>query len=62
MTGFSLVHLVAGLAMLLAVSARIVGGHYSSDDDRVVQTGAVVWHWANVAWVVVYLTFYWATK
>src|SRR5437588_8867295 len=54
LTGFHMVHVIAGIVVLSAVLGRAVGGEFDADDHDTLTAAAVFWQFTNVAGLVAY--------
>src|SRR5438067_10704231 len=54
LTGFHMVHVIAGIVVLCAALGRTVGGDFSADDHDTLTAVAVFLQFANVAGLVAY--------
>lgn len=51
--GFHMVHVAAGIVVLLVLAFRVVGGHFTTDRHDPVRAGVVFWQYTNAVWFVV---------
>jgi heme/copper-type cytochrome/quinol oxidase subunit 3 len=54
LTGFHMVHVIAGIIVLGVVLGRTTGGEFNADDHDTVTAAAIYWQFANVAGLVAY--------
>ena len=55
--GFHLVHLVAGIVMLVIVAGQILAGHVHRDDGNV-RAASIFWQFGNAAWFSIMFTLF----
>ncbi len=53
LAGLHLVHVLAGVVMLLVMAVQTLAGHFSSDDHEPVRATAYFWQFGNVVWLAV---------
>ncbi|MGE5465822.1 MAG: cytochrome c oxidase subunit 3 family protein [Ignavibacteria bacterium] len=58
LTFFHFMHVLLGLAILLAVWRKTAVGGYSSADHHGMETGASYWHMVDLVWVVLFPLVY----
>jgi nitric oxide reductase NorE protein len=58
LTFFHFMHVLLGLAILLAVWVKTRRGGYSSADHHGMETGASYWHMVDLVWVVLFPLVY----
>jgi cytochrome c oxidase subunit 3 len=54
LTGYHMVHVVAGIAVLIAVLVRTTGGEFSDEDHDTITAATIFWQFVNVAGLVAY--------
>jgi cytochrome c oxidase subunit III len=54
LTGFHIVHVIAGIVLLGVVLGRTTSGEFSADDHDTITAAAVFWQFVNVAGLVAY--------
>ena len=58
MTGFHGTHVIVGLIWLIAVWFATWRGHYSKDDNLVVELAGLYWHFVDLVWVLLFTIVY----
>jgi cytochrome c oxidase subunit 3 len=58
MTGFHGLHVLGGLAFMVAVAGIIAGRRSRAPADHVVDMCSYYWHFVDVVWVVMFTTIY----
>ena len=58
MTGFHGLHVLGGLAFMVAVAGIIAGRRSRAPADHVVDVCAYYWHFVDVVWVAMFTTIY----
>ncbi|HEY9168945.1 MAG TPA: cytochrome c oxidase subunit 3 [Lutibacter sp.] len=53
-----LVHIAAGIVVLLVVIFNHFNKKYSSDDTLGLELGAIFWHFVDILWIYLFLFFY----
>lgn len=56
--GYHLAHLVAGIAALLVVGARVLVGHFDAENHGPLRAAVTLWQYSNVAWFVILTTLF----
>ena len=56
--GLHLLHLVAGIVMLIVVGGQTLAGHFGSDDHEPVSAAVYFWQFGNVMWSLIVLTLF----
>jgi heme/copper-type cytochrome/quinol oxidase subunit 3 len=57
-TGFHMAHVVVGVVMLLCLFAWSAMGYFNRVRYAHIHIGALYWHFVDVVWLVVFVTFY----
>ena len=57
-TGFHMAHVVVGVLMLLALTWWSSRGYFNARRFAHIHIGALYWHFVDVVWLLVFLTFY----
>ena len=57
-TGFHLLHVVIGLAILLLLLAWISFSYFNEKRHVAITIGGVYWHFVDVVWLFVFTTLY----
>jgi cytochrome c oxidase subunit 3 len=57
-TGFHMLHVLAGLLILIAVLIWVVRGLYDRSDHLGLTTASWYWHFVDVVWLTVFFSFY----
>lgn len=58
LTGFHAAHVLAGLAVLLALLVRTLCGHITAERRLALEVGSLYWHFVDVVWIAVYTTIF----
>jgi len=58
MTGFHLLHVIAGLVVMLVVLGRAAAGAYRKGDPGSVRGATYYWHFVDVVWIALYATLF----
>lgn len=58
LTGFHLVHVVFGLAILMSMAAYLGRGRRFETEDLGLETGATFWHMCDLIWIMIFPIFY----
>nr|YP_011008304.1 cytochrome oxidase subunit III [Ishige okamurae]WBP70205.1 cytochrome oxidase subunit III [Ishige okamurae] len=58
LTGFHGFHVIVGTIFLIVGLIRLYHGHFSQKRHIGFETAAWYWHFVDVVWIIVYLTFY----
>jgi heme/copper-type cytochrome/quinol oxidase subunit 3 len=56
--GLHLLHLIAGIVMLVVVGGQTLAGHFGSDDHEPVRATVYFWQFGNVIWSFIVLTLF----
>jgi len=56
--GLHLLHLVAGIVMLIVVGGQTLAGHFGSDDHEPVSAVVYFWQFGNVIWSLIILVLF----
>lgn len=59
MTGFHLLHVVAGVVMLAALYLGLRSPAFRADDQGGAEAIGYYWHFVTVMWIGIYCTIYW---
>ncbi len=59
MTGFHLLHVVAGVIMLLGLFAGLRSPAFRADRQEGAEAISYYWHFVTVMWIGIYCTVYW---
>lgn len=59
MTGFHLLHVVAGVVMLIALYAGLQSPVFRADKYAAAEAVSYYWHFVTVVWIGIYTTVYW---
>lgn len=59
MTGFHLLHVVAGVVLLLALFLGIRSPAFRADKNEGAEAISYYWHFVTVMWIGIYTTVYW---
>jgi heme/copper-type cytochrome/quinol oxidase subunit 3 len=57
-TGFHMAHVIGGLLIIAALFLWGAMGKFSAQRHSTVSIGALYWHFVDVVWLAVFLTFY----
>ena len=57
-TGFHGAHVIAGLAMLIAVAVRTFWNDFTPGRHLFAETSVLYWHFVDVIWIFVFFTLY----
>jgi len=57
-TGFHVMHVVVGIAVLLALTLWTALGYFDPKRNAAVSAGALYWHFVDVVWLALFTTFY----
>ena len=57
-TGFHGAHVIAGLAMLIAVAVRASWNDFTPGRHLFAETSVLYWHFVDVIWIFVFFTLY----
>ncbi len=57
-TGFSMMHLAAGVIILATLSLWCALGYFNRIRNAPVSIGAIYWHFVNAVWLVLFFTLY----
>jgi heme/copper-type cytochrome/quinol oxidase subunit 3 len=57
-TGFHMAHVAAGLLIIGALLLWTSLGKFNAERHAAVSVGALYWHFVDVVWIAVFLTFY----
>ena len=57
-TGFHMLHVIAGVVILLTLSLWCVLGYFNRIRSAPVSIGAIYWHFVDAVWLVLFFTFY----
>jgi cytochrome c oxidase subunit III len=58
MTGLHVLHVIAGLALLLALSGRVRRGFYGPGHYLGIELGGMYWHLVDLVWIFLWPIFY----
>jgi cytochrome c oxidase subunit III len=58
MTGLHVIHVIAGLAILLALSGRVKRGFYGPEHYLGIELGGMYWHLVDLIWIFLWPIFY----
>ncbi len=58
MTGLHVLHVIAGLAVLLALSGRVRRGFYGPGHSLGIELGGMYWHLVDLIWIFLWPIFY----
>lgn len=59
LTGFHGFHVLVGMLMLIAITLRLMKGHFSPQRHFGFEGAAWYWHFVDVVWLGLYLVVYW---
>jgi cytochrome c oxidase subunit 3 len=59
LTGFHGFHVFVGMLMLLFITLRIMGGHFTPQRHFGLEGAAWYWHFVDVVWLGLYVVVYW---
>ena len=57
-TGFHMLHVIAGVLILLTLSLWCALGYFNRIRSAPVTIGAIYWHFVDAVWLVLFFTFY----
>lgn len=57
-TGFHVMHVIVGVAVLLALTLWTALGYFDERRNAAVSAGALYWHFVDVVWIALFTTFY----
>jgi cytochrome c oxidase subunit III len=57
-TGFHMLHVIAGVLILLTLSLWCALGYFNRIRTAPVTIGAIYWHFVDAVWLVLFFTFY----
>ena len=57
-TGFHMLHVIAGLLILAVLLLWTALGHFDAERHAAVSIGALYWHFVTVVWLAVFFIFY----
>ena len=57
-TGFHMLHVVAGVLILLTLALWCALGYFNRIRSAPVSIGAIYWHFVDAVWLVLFFTFY----
>lgn len=52
-TGYFLIHVIAGIVILILLAGRALAGHFSNEHHDPLRAGVVFWHYTNTVWFVI---------
>ena len=58
LTFFHFMHVILGMAILIAVWIKATAGGYSAADHRGMETGAAYWHMVDLVWIILFPLVY----
>ena len=61
-TGFHLVHVIAGLLLLMVLFLWTALGYFDAKRHSAVSIGVLYWHFITIVWLAVFFTFYIAPR
>ena len=58
LTGLHGLHVIIGLLLLAAATARAFRGHFSPEHHHGLEIPGIYWHFVDVMWIIVFITVY----
>lgn len=58
LTGLHGLHVIVGLLLLAAATARAFRGHFSPEHHHGLEIPGIYWHFVDVMWIIVFITVY----